>query len=98
MPKIKFKDITDGLINIHFENNSQLSKLVDHLDERGYKFGTAADSLQEIKYLGARYFVDKDNYYLSLDRTGKYRPYSWVCCGKDRLTKSTYEYKDIDWK
>ena len=98
MPKIKFKDITDGLINIHFENGSQLSKLVDYLDERGYKFGTSADSLKEIKGLGARYFVDKDNYYLSLDRTGKYRPYNWVSYGEDGFAKSTYEYKDIDWK
>jgi hypothetical protein len=95
MVKIKFKDIKENNIAIHFTSQSQLEQLVDCLNAYGYDYGTGGSDINEIKILGVRYF-GADNQHLSLDRSKKYHPRNFISCGigwKDTI----YEFDQIDW-
>lgn len=95
MVKIKFQNITENNIAIHFANQSQLKQLVDYLSAYGYDYGTGGSDINEIKILGISYF-GSDNQYLSLDRSKKYHPRNFIACGQG-WQDTTYEFEEIDW-
>lgn len=95
MVRIKFCDIEDDFIAIHFSDNKELDKLVDCLKAYGYDYGTGGTDIDEIKFLGCGYF-GVYNKFLSLDRSKKYHPRNYCSCGlgyRDTL----YDFKTIDW-
>ena len=100
MAKIRFCDIKETEIAIHFTNQTQLEKLVDYLKAYGYDYGTSKnqkpDDMDNIKELGIRYFSGADNQYLTLDRSRGYHPKNYVSCGLGyKATK--YNFSNIDW-
>lgn len=100
MGKIKFYDIKETEIAIHFNTQAQLEKLVDYLKAYGYDYGTGKQDIplnyiDNIKALGIRYFGE-DNKYLTLDRSKKYHPRNYVSCGRG-YKATLYNFNDIDW-
>lgn len=102
MKKIKFCDIEESKIAIHFTNTAQLEKLVDYLKAYGYDYGTGKqgkeyplNNMDRIKDLGVHYF-GKDNMYLTLDRSKKHHPRNYVSCGLGAKAKK-YNFSSIDW-
>lgn len=100
MAKIRFCDIKETEIAIHFTNQAQLEKLVDYLKAYGYDYGTGKQEnplnhMDNIKELGVRYFGD-DNRYLTLDRSKSYHPRNYVSCGLGRYA-TKYNFSSIDW-
>ena len=100
--KIKFCDIEESEIAIHFANTAQLEKLVDFLKAYGYDYGTGKqgkeyplNNMDNIKELGLHYF-GKDNMYLTLDRSKKHHPRNYVSCGLGAKVKK-YNFSSIDW-
>lgn len=96
MEKIKFYNIKEEHVAIHFTSNKQLDKLVDNLKAYGYDYGTGGSDIDEIKYLGIRYFASSDNQYLTLDRSKKHHPRNYCSCGKG-YNATLYNFKDLDW-
>lgn len=99
MNKIKFCDITEPYIAIHFSTQAQLEKLVGYLNAYGYHYGTAGSDLCGIKELGIRYFFHNeflDSRYLSLDRSKSHYHGNYVSCGLG-YKDVKYDFKEIDW-
>lgn len=101
MAKVRFCDIKETQIAIHFTNQIQLEKLVDYLKAYGYDYGTGNQEIplnymDNIKELGVRYFSRTDNQYLTLDRSKSYHPRNYVSCGLGRYA-TKYNFSDIDW-
>lgn len=98
--KIKFIDIAEPYIGIHFTSQAQLEKLVDYLKAYGYDYGTGNNNplncIDNIKELGIRYFSSPENQYLSLDRSKLYHPRNYVSCGKG-YKDILYNFSDINW-
>ena len=90
--------IKDNNYCVEFKNQKELEKLVDIFKFKDCGYGTTNDDLNDIKYLGVRYF-GIDNRYLSVDASRKkyYKPY--VSCGKGRdYIVYTYEEFIEDFK
>ena len=99
MNKIKFCDIAEPHIAIHFSTQMQLEKLVDYLKAYGYYYGTGGSDLCEIKELGIRYFTHNefnDSRYLSLDRSKSHYHGNYVSCGLG-YEDIKYDFKEIEW-
>ncbi|MBD5534566.1 MAG: hypothetical protein HDQ99_02680 [Lachnospiraceae bacterium] len=93
--KIKFCNINEIEIAIHFTTQTQLEKFVDYLKAYGYDYGTGGSNIDEIKGLGVRYFGE-NNQYLTLDRSKTYHSRNYCSCGKG-YRATLYDFKDIDW-
>lgn len=94
--KIKFNDIKNEHIAIHFDTQTQLEKLIDYLKVYGYNYGIGRySSLDEIKDLTVNYF-GKSNQYISLDRCKQQVPFNYCSCGRG-YQDIIYEFDDIDW-
>lgn len=99
MGKVKFCNIEEPYIAIHFSTQAQLEKLVDYLKAYGYDYGTGGGDLCEIKELGIRYFSHdefNDSRYLSLDRSKSHHPRNYVSCGLG-YKDVKYDFKELDW-
>ena len=97
--KIKFHNICEPYIAIHFSTQNQLEKLIDYLKIYEYTYGTNDGNLNDIKELGIRYFPHDefiDNRYLSLDRSRRHCRGNYVSCGLG-CDDTKYDFKDIDW-
>lgn len=93
---IKFTDIKEENISIHFNTHLELQKLIDYLKILEYVYGTGSDNdLGEIKRYNLSYFT-KNNQYLSLDRSKRHSSRKFVSCGRG-YKDTCYEFKDIDW-
>ena len=99
MDKVKFCNITEPYIAIHFSTQTQLEKLIDYLKAYDYHYGTGGSDLNEIKELGVRFFSHdefNDSRYLSLDRSKSHYHGNYVSCSLG-YKDTKYDFKEIDW-
>lgn len=91
---IKFSDVKEDIISIHFNTRQELENLVDNLKKLGYVYGTGKynNDVQNILDDYGKF----ESSYLALDRTRDYIESDWVSVGKHQSAIS-YEFQDIEW-